>query len=124
MRKGSPKRRPERGGMPKGRWTALVAVILVAAALAPVSGNTSPGDLSSVLQRWAARYDGPANAADYAVALAVSPDGGRIYVTGESEGGVTSLDYATVAYDAATARPLWVARYNGPGNLWDQAYAL
>ena len=39
-----------------------------------------------------------------------------MYVTGRSVGSGTNLDYATVAYDAATGDQGWVARYDGPAN--------
>ena len=43
------------------------------------------------------RYDAPAKADDYAYALAMSPLGSALFVTGESLGS-PSYDYATVAY--------------------------
>jgi WD40 repeat protein len=43
-------------------------------------------------------YDGPASGNDEAYAVAVSPDGTKVFVTGESEGKTSGLDYATVAY--------------------------
>ena len=70
---------------------------------------------------WARRYNGAANGVDYANALAVSPDGSTLYVTGASEGSASQLDYATVAYDAATGVRVWVRRYNGPAGGSDQA---
>jgi WD40 repeat protein len=54
----------------------------------------------------------------------VSPDGSRVFVTGESDGITGLFDYATVAYDAATGDRLWVRRYNGPGNGNDNALSL
>ncbi len=51
----------------------------------------------------------------------MSPTGDRVFVTGYSEVPVTSGDYATVAYSAATGRQLWVRRYNGPVNGIDGA---
>jgi len=53
---------------------------------------------------WVRRYIGPANdSPDNATALALSPDGSRVFVTGWSEGSTTvsDLDYATVAYSVA-----------------------
>src|SRR5262249_11369849 len=46
-------------------------------------------------------------------AIAVSPDGTHVFITGGSQVEETNWDYATVAYDAATGAQLWVARYNG-----------
>src|SRR5262249_28566223 len=65
---------------------------------------------------WVTRYNGPANGYDTASSVAVSPGGGTVFVTGESQGSTSGLDYATVASNAATGARLWVTRYNGPGN--------
>jgi hypothetical protein len=54
----------------------------------------------------------------------VSPDGTEVFVTGYSTGSTSQYDYATVAYDASTGAELWLNRYNGPGNSYDQATAL
>jgi len=48
-----------------------------------------------------------------ATALAVSPDGARVFVTGPSAGGSA---YATLAYDAITGAKIWVRRYEGSGS--------
>jgi WD40 repeat protein len=70
------------------------------------------------------RYNGPGNSFDAASSVAVSPGGGRVFVTGESQGARSSLDYATVAYSAVTGARLWTARYNGPGNGNDAASSV
>jgi DNA-binding beta-propeller fold protein YncE len=61
---------------------------------------------------WAARY-GVAAGSSRAAAVAVSPDGSAVFVTGTSTTPGSS-DYATVAYNAATGARLWAARYSGP----------
>src|SRR5204862_169172 len=53
-----------------------------------------------------------------------SPDGSKVFVSGRSDGGSTSFDYATLAYDAASGAKLWRRRYNGPGDGADAATAL
>jgi WD40 repeat protein len=100
-------------------------------------GGTSGSDYATVAydaatgaQRWASRYNGPANRTDYALSVAVSPDGATVFVTGASFGGRnracchSDWDYATVAYDAATGAQRWASRYNGPGNVADQASSV
>jgi WD40 repeat protein len=54
----------------------------------------------------------------------MSPDGSTVFVTGWSIGSGSYADYATVAYDTATGEQIWVSRYNGPGNGYDDADAL
>jgi WD40 repeat protein len=74
---------------------------------------------------WVKRYNNSAvNSADLARALAVSPDGTKVAVTGESIGSTGSQDYATVVYNAMTGGVLWTMRYNGPADHTDAAYAL
>jgi hypothetical protein len=81
-------------------------------------------DASTGSRRWVQRYNGPANYADTATALVLSPDGSTVFVTGYSVGSSTSWDYATVSYDASTGSRLWVKRYNGHRNGIDKARAL
>ena len=73
---------------------------------------------------WAVRYNGPAGREDSAVAVAVSPHGTTVFVTGSSQSAGLAHDYATVAYRAATGARLWAKRYNTAGNGDDQATAL
>jgi len=96
-----------------------------------VSGGVSSYDYATVAynaatgaQLWVARYNGPGNGDDKATSVAVSPDGGTVFVTGESTGTTSGFDYATIAYNAATGAQLWVARYNGPGYRDDVARSV
>jgi uncharacterized delta-60 repeat protein len=74
-------------------------------------------------QLWVARYNGPGNGTDNANAIAVDASG-NVYVTGFSDGGLgTGFDYATVKYDSS-GQEQWPARYNGPANDDDEAYAV
>jgi hypothetical protein len=51
-------------------------------------------------EAWVSFYDGPSVSDDYdrPLAIAVSPPGNRVYVTGFSRGLIGEVDYATVAY--------------------------
>jgi WD40 repeat protein len=77
---------------------------------------------------WVKRYDPgnllPAGNDDAASSLAVSPSGGTVFVTGGSTGATSRMDYATVAYNAATGAQQWVNRYNGPASYDDYASSV
>jgi hypothetical protein len=81
---------------------------------------------SSGNEVWAARYNGLGNGDDQASALAVDAVD-NVYVTGGSinrlTGSYLSYDFATIKYDSS-GDELWAARYNGPGNGDDYAFAL
>jgi hypothetical protein len=62
---------------------------------------------------WLTRHDGT-GASDDVGGLVVSPDGATVFVTGLSAQ-AESLDYATIAYDAATGEEQWISHYDGPG---------
>jgi len=81
-------------------------------------------DAATGKRLWGSRYIAPSGFGGIANAVAVSPDGHRVYVTGGSGGATSESDYATVAYDAATGAQLWARRYNGPANGPDTATAL
>jgi hypothetical protein len=70
-------------------------------------------DAGTGAKLWVRHYNGPASDDDFARALATSPDGTAVYVTGRSDGGSTRDDFATVAYDARTGARLWTRRFNG-----------
>src|SRR5574341_338636 len=54
--------------------------------------------LAQVDTSWVARYNGPADSADFATAMAMDTSG-YIYVTGGSRGIGTDFDYATIKYN-------------------------
>lgn len=71
---------------------------------------------------WVRRYDGPAHDLDVATAVSVDSPG-NLYVTGTSCSGGTDNDWATIKYDSS-GNELWVRRYNGPGDDWDEPSAI
>ena len=75
-------------------------------------------------RRWETRLDGPGQAGDSLNDLVVSPDGATVYVTGYHNMGESQLDYATVAYDAATGAQRWVAHYDDPVSGTDDARGI
>ncbi len=108
---------------PNGRMvfvTGTSATPTSGARYATVAYNAATG-----AQLWVSLY-GTVNRYNSPASLAVSPNGGRVFVTGRSEGFTFrgDVDYATVAYNAATGAQLWAKRYNGPGNRYDAATSL
>lgn len=74
------------------------------------------------IQLWAVHYNGPDGLYDNAYGIALDTYG-NVYVTGQSYGVTTEFDYATVKYNP-NGEQLWVARYNGPANLGDNAASI
>ena len=64
------------------------------------------------VEQWVRSYNGAGNGSDSPADLVVDA-AGNIYVTGQSLGTGTNVDYATVKYDAAGTE-LWARRYDGP----------
>jgi hypothetical protein len=109
-----------RGRLVCGLVAAVAALAVSAAGVGGARAWLPPGPGS---QLWAARYTGPGHVG-VAYSVAVSPGGVRVFVTGQSAGTNGGVDYATVAYNAATGARLWAARYNGPTNTWSAASSV
>jgi DNA-binding beta-propeller fold protein YncE len=88
------------------------------------AAGTSPAAASPGTQLWLKHYHESADFTDVAYSMAVSPDGGTVFVTGEGQGVLSGGDYATVAYNATTGAQLWAKTYNGPGGSLDIAYSV
>ena len=74
------------------------------------------------IEQWAARYNGPQNTTDESKSIAIDKSG-NVYVTGNSAGDGTALDYATIKYNSSGVEQ-WVSRYNGPTNSTDQSKSI
>lgn len=77
---------------------------------------------SSGVQQWVARYNGPGNSDDEALAVTVDLSG-NVYVTGRSLGSGTGTDIATVKYNSSGVQQ-WAARYDGPASSFDNGFSL
>lgn len=76
---------------------------------------------------WDVSYDSRRNGMDKAHAIALDSSG--VYITGESEESSGSdkdkdYDYITVKYDKTNGNEIWKARYDGPAQDDDQAFAI
>jgi DNA-binding beta-propeller fold protein YncE len=99
-----------------------------------VSGQTSSGRptvYATVAYRaatgatvWTRTYAGPAGGYNAANAIAVTSDGGRVYVTGESAGQGGDVDVATLAYRAVDGTKVWGSRFGGPSSGDGRALAV
>ncbi len=111
------------GVTPDGR--TVVVASYTAGTTTRTAYLTTAYNASTGAARWSRRYGGPAGYNDnLPAALGISPDGSTVYVTGTSDNPASERDYATVAYRIATGGQLWVSRFTGLGNSFDQANAL
>jgi len=77
---------------------------------------------SAGVQQWVGVYNGPVNGPDEAHSIAVDA-AGNVYVAGSSLGNGTGADYLTIKYNS-TGVQQWAVRYNGSGNVPDEAYSV
>jgi putative pyrroloquinoline-quinone binding quinoprotein len=97
-------------------------------------GRTSPQDFVTIsydatsgAKVWSDRYSGADPfAGDLPSALAVSPDGSKVFVTGESyQGAETAQDFLTIAHDAVSGDRLWIRRFGGlPEGAYDTPHDI
>ena len=125
-------------GLPEGQGPSDLAldaagdVYVTGASYTPGSSSTSNTGFATLKydgatgqQRWAARYDGPANSTNAPAALALDAAGnayvtGKSYSTFDTSTGQTNADYATFKYDGATGQQQWAAFYDGPAHATDE----
>jgi uncharacterized delta-60 repeat protein len=118
---------------PGNNWDGASSIAIDRAANVYVTGESDDSvtnsDYATIkyntdgAQQWVARYNyEPASGGERGNAIAI--DGANnIYVTGHSDGPGTDYDFATIKYDSNGVEQ-WVARYDGPGNGFDDANAI
>ena len=120
-------------GQTNGQDDAAIGLALDASGNAYVTGSVFAGTgysgktdyltvkyNSAGVQQWKQQYNGPGNSFDYPTAIAAD-NAGNVVITGYSNG--IDLDFATIKYNTNGVQQ-WIARYNGPANSADIAYAL
>lgn len=93
-----------------------IFLILLSFIFLPLNAQQTVNEL------WTSRYDGTGNDYDEATSVAVDAFG-NVFVCGGSTGTTTEQDIAVAKY-SPTGAQLWVQRYNGPGNGFDDGYKL
>lgn len=107
------------------RFQLSLAVSPDSATVYVTGGSMAPGsvrhywtaalDASTGAKVWQATYHGPVTSgATASTAIALSPDGSTLYVTGTAGQASGLNEYATIGYDAATGHQLWQASYRTP----------
>ena len=101
------------------RWLSIVLMPILATIPSGATEATTDAAIeTSGARAWVSRFDGPAHRSDLPYQLAVSPDGSRVFVGGDSYAGGCS-DLSTVAYDSSDGSQLWASRYDGAVHTCD-----
>ena len=100
------------------RWAVLIVACSAVFVTGGSSGVGSNDDYATIAydavtghMRWVKRYNGSGNYADDAWAIAVSPDGSRVYVTGSF---YYTYSIVTYAFDTASGASVWQVAYPAP----------
>jgi DNA-binding beta-propeller fold protein YncE len=82
------------------------------------SFGTVAYDVQSGAEVWRANF-GSALAANVPAAIALSPDGSKVFVTGSTRGPWSGQppQWQTLAYDSSTGERLWLSTYSATGTL-------
>ncbi|MEV1167979.1 S8 family serine peptidase [Nonomuraea sp. NPDC049784] len=111
-------------------------IVVAASGKVYVTGNTDGVDTrtdyttiaydpATGARSWVQTYSGQAKSDDIAWDLALTPDGNRVVVSGQSvDDPNRGDDYVTIAYDAANGAQTWLGRYDGEVASRDSAHAL
>jgi uncharacterized delta-60 repeat protein len=117
-------RRGDRGEVKKTMRCAMLRPLKMVLGLVLLLLFVVPVFAESVDTAWVRRYNGPGNDWDYGCDIVVD-DSGNVYVTGLSVVDTIpwTSDYTTIKY-LPNGDTAWLKRYNGPGNNYDQPYAM
>ena len=108
-------------------------LLLAAVTAAPAAAGTACEEIGSgpteTCEAWEVRFDhqnaDPAEpAGDFANAVALSPDGSTVFVTGRVRRSSVDMDVVTAAYDASTGTQRWTTVWGGPGYDFGMAIAV
>ncbi len=73
-------------------------------------------DALTGVSRWSASTSDPGGQQIFAEAVAISPDGTRLFVTGDVEQSANTRAARTIAYDTADGSVVWTANVDVPAN--------
>lgn len=115
-------------GVHEGRAVAVDAAGNVVVTGPSISSNgfdyfTAKYRAADGFELWSDRYDGPGDADDVPVAVAID-SAGNVIVTGSSMGSSSAQDVYTRKYNGATGGDLWNQRDDGPASGDDAATAI